>query len=92
MSDQIKIRGRGDTRTVWNGSTQIGEIHRHERETVTARINGTTVTFRAVTAVYWSATRMDGSPIRHGNGEQVYLSTMKAWARTPWMFTGRSKP
>lgn len=100
----IKIKGSGDTRTVWDGPTQIGVLRRHEKKCIVGKMKvGHSATFRQVTDVYWSADHMDGSPVLLGNStliagverlseRRVYLDTMKAWtSASRWQATATSQ-
>lgn len=90
---EIKIKGSGDTRTVWDGPTQIGVLHRHEKKCIVGKVRvGHSATFRQVTDVYWSAEHMDGSPVLLHGGRRAYLDTMKAWtSASRWQATATSQ-
>jgi hypothetical protein len=80
----FKIKGKGDTREVWDGDRLVGHLHAHEaretRETVTYRDGRCErISSRLIITSWWRATRADGAPVLGPHGGRLQTKTLKAW-------------
>jgi hypothetical protein len=79
------IKGRSDTREVWDGAVLVGRIHRHQREVVEMKVHLVkSASLRKRVEVYWTATWPDGAPVRkfckfRNRPVRMSRSTMKDW-------------
>ena len=68
MGGDIKIKGKGETRTVWLDGVQIGTVHQHKRKVMAGRVMTDLGARERMTEVStWTAKHMDGKPVRYRN-------------------------
>jgi len=85
-NNELKIKGKGDTRDVYDGPLLIGHIHRKARKSMSMWVvMGKGATLRSYDDVWWVATWADGREVRWPHGSRVDATAMKTFTlRRSW--------